>query len=215
MSVRGLALVAVLLGALLAAVVYIGLQRLGHLERWERPQWVFTNHTLKVPYGTRAVIRSANPKAGRERLWFGAKITDPEIPEIPPGPRDLPALPQIRIGREIQVDDETVWGYVGVTYALFNLMGARAHGEWLEEIRPVRETDERGNQRLMLRATFGNPQGGRGVYFYDPADPAPESRGFGWTRMEIYGKESLDEVLFSFPAGRTVPEGQRKLTDGK
>ena len=38
---------------------------------------------------------------------------------------------------------------------------------------------------------------------------------FGWTRMEIYGKESLDEVVFSFPAGRTVPEGQRKLTDGR
>ena len=96
-----------------------------------------------------------------------------------------------------------------VTFAVFAQMGSRTAGEYLEEIRPVRETKPDGSRRLMLRVAYGSPSGAKVLYFHDPAEAQPELRGFGWTRMEAYAKDQ-GEIIFSFPDGRTVPESAPK-----
>ncbi|MHC5021982.1 MAG: hypothetical protein ACYTGX_18120, partial [Planctomycetota bacterium] len=147
-------------------------------------------------------------KAGRERFWFGPKIVEPEIDlDRAPQATDPPPLPFVALGRETQVEDETQWGYVGVTHAVFTQLGARSLKEWLEEIRPVHERQADGSHKLMLRAIFGHEGGGRMIYYFDPSEPDPAARGFGWVRAEIYGKEDLNEVTFTQPAGRHVPKG--------
>lgn len=209
MRISALVFVAVLLGLLLGGVVYVALDRLGYLEPWEAPDWELENQLLKVPLGSWVILRSANPEAGAERLWFGPKIADPAVPELPPGPTDMPPVPHVRIGRTTRLPGEKTWlragGAADVSFATFAQMGARTPGEYLQEIRPVRELRPDGSRHLMLRAAFGTPTGAKVVYFFDPSEPQPELRGFGWTRMEAYAKEQA-EIVFTFPDGRTVPE---------
>jgi len=200
-----LVILALLLGAILAGVVYLGLDRQGYLGQQEAPDWEFRNRLLEVPYGTRVIFRSANPDAGRERLWFGPKITDPEVSGLAPGPQGMPSIPHVRMGRETQVDEERTWYWVGSTHALFSQLGARTTSEWLMEIRPVREALPDGTHKIMLRAAYGNQNGSRTLYFYDPGDKDAASRGFGWVRMEAYAKDQ-GEITFSYPAGRFAPK---------
>ena len=203
---RVLVCTAILLGGLLVGVILLGLDRLGHLQSWSPTDWEFKNHVIEVPLGTRVVLRSMNAKAPQERFWFGRKDTDPRVdPRSPPKPGDIPPLPHVLVGRETRVEGEREWYYVPpVSFVLLGLMGARSTTEWLEEIRPVRERLPDGGHRVLLRASYGQQNGGRVSYFYDPDEPAASPRGFGWLRMEAFAKD-LAEVSFAVPAGRTLP----------
>ncbi len=203
MSVRGLAIVAMLLGGLLAGVVVVGLDRLGHLETWDVPGWKFENTLLNVKSGTYVVVRSAKSDAVKFRFMFERTVTEPTVNrDRQPKPTDPPAMPYVLLWMETMRPEDNHWRFTSVSYAALAQMGARSTGEWLEELGPVREVLRDGTTKIMLRARFGMQSGAQVLYFFDPSEPDPSIRGFGWTRMEAYGAEQMSEISFTIPAGR-------------
>ena len=199
-----LALIALLLAGLLAAVLYLGLRRLGYLERPEPPGFVFENHLLSTPAGTWVILRPMAPSAGDMRCLFAGVVAEPEYG---PGEAvlrddDFPPLPHVRIGLAHRNSPSDEWSYAGSAYALYTLMGAKTPREWLEEIRPVRERDRDGTERVLVRATYFDETGATVTYLYDPADPDPTARGYGWLRREVYGQGALSSVEYTIPDGR-------------
>jgi len=203
-----LATVAVLLGVLLTAVIWVGLDRLGYRESAEAPDFVFENVILKVPPGTWVIMRPMQDGVGEVRLLFAQPVVEPEIVRNrkPDPTRDPPQIPYMHMVSQRRRANESFWTRGGDNAALLATMGARGASEWLEEIRPVRERLPDGSHKTMLRALFRSPSGASNAYFYDPADPHPERRGYGWVRVETYGGDSkLSEVLFAIPDGRAEP----------
>ncbi len=206
MNVRGLALVAIVLGGLLAAVVLVGLDRMGHLQVWDLPEWKFENHLLKVPPGSYVIVRSVNPDAIQARFMFERTVTEPTVNrDRAPKPTDPPSLPYILLFVETKRPGDRDWRFTTLNFAALAQMGARTTREWLEELGPVRETLPDGSQKIMLRARYGQENGSQVLYFYDPNDPEASSRGFGWSRMEAYGGEDMSEITFTIPDGRLDP----------
>jgi hypothetical protein len=199
-----LVLLALLLAALLAGVSYLGLRRMGYLGRPESPEFVFENHLLRTPERTWAILRPMDPSTGETRLLFAKAVPEPEYGPAEAAVREVefPPLPHFRIGRAHRPNPAETWSYVGAEHALYGLMGAKTSREWLEEIRPVREVGRDGNERVLLRATYGDETGATVVYLYDPADPDPTARGFGWLRREVYGGGALTSVEYAIPDGR-------------
>jgi len=205
MSVRVLALIAFSLLALLAAVVFVGLDRLGRLKRWDVPGWKFENQLLRVPSGSRVIVRSAKPDAVQARFMFERTVTEPSVNrDRAPKPTDPPSLPYIVLWVETKRPGERVWRFTSINYAALAQMGARTTREWLEELGPVRETLPDGSEKIMLRARYGQENGSQAAYFYNPGDSLASNRGFGWSRMEAYGSEQMSDVSYTIPDGRYV-----------
>ncbi len=205
MSVRSLAFVATLLGGLLAAVVMVSLDRLGHLQDWDVPGWRFENALLKVKSGTYVVVRSADPDGVKFRFMFERTVTEPTVNrDREPKPTDPPPMPYVLLWMETMGPGDNHWRFARVSYAALAQIGARTTQEWLEELGPVREVLRDGTTKIMLRARFGLQNGAQAIYFFDPNEPDPSIRGFGWTRMEAYGAEPMPHISYTIPAGRYV-----------
>ena len=204
MKLSNLAAVAVLLGVLLVGIVSIGLDRLGYGQSYAASGFVFENVLLKVPPGTWVRMRPMQEGVGEVRLLFALPVVEPEINrDKKPNPAtDLPPLPFVHMVSQSKRAGDGHWSRGGDHAAILATIGARGLGEWLEEIRPVRERMADGTVKTMLRATYGGTGGAQVAYFYDPSDPHPERRGYGWVRMETYGKDDLAEVLFAIPDGK-------------
>ena len=203
MSVRGLAIIALLLGGLLLGVVVVGLDRLGHFEHWDVPGWKFENPLLKVKSGTKVVVRPTSPNGVKMRFMFERIVTEPTVNrQRQPKPTDPPTMPYILLWMETMRPEDDRWRFTGISYAVLAQMGARTTREWLEELGPVRETLPDGTTKIMLRARFGLESGAQAAYFFDPNESDPSLRGFGWTRMEAYGAEQTSEINYTIPAGR-------------
>ena len=207
MSLRGLSLIAAILGSILGAVVYVGLDRLGHLEQWEAPGWKFQNQLLHVRPGSRVILNPINPDAIKARFMFERTVTEPVVRrDREPKPTDPPPMPYVLLWLETRRPQETQWHFASISFAILSQMGARSSQEWLEEIGPVRERLGDGSEKIMLRAVFGHQNGSHVAYFFDPNHPDPSALGFGWTRMEAHSPDQQSEINYAVPAGRYVPK---------
>jgi hypothetical protein len=99
MSVRGLASVAVLLGALCAGAGFLLCDRLGWSRDEPPPAWTFVNPTLQVARGQRVVLRSIVAGVPSLRYTFLPTILEPASDEEVP-------IPHLRAGVEEETDDE-------------------------------------------------------------------------------------------------------------
>ncbi|MHC4932680.1 MAG: hypothetical protein ACYTGV_10880 [Planctomycetota bacterium] len=203
MSTRALGLLALLLALLLAGVACLGLDRMGFLRPPEAPEWVFENALIQVDPGTVVRMRPVHEDAGEFRWLFGSVVTEPVVdPDLPPDPKTgPPAQPHVRVVVGSRRPDEPDFVAAHMTYPLLSLMGARTPLEWLEGIRLVSDRRLDGSRKPMLQAAYGHQNGSAVMYFFDPADPAPQARGLGWTRMEVYQQGKLSEIIFSHPDG--------------
>jgi len=196
-TTRALALVALLLALLLAATVWLALDRLGWLTEFERPGFRFENPMLKVQRFDRVRIRPMQEGQPEVRYTFTAFVTEPATDD------PFSTQPHVRVGVESRGPEEPDFMYEGEQAFLLRQMGAYSTIEWLEEIRPVEELTQDGARVRRLRATYGHQSGGRTVYFTDPSIHVP---GLGWIRQEFYAEGQLRHVLYASDGGRVVLE---------
>lgn len=197
MSTRALVLTAVFLAVLLAAAGGLLANRLGYFASWDKPSFTFENPFLDVAKGQRVVVRPMQRGTSWSRFFFSTPQVEPD-PEAVPSP--LFPAPYIPVALE-QRDGETgEWRYVPPPrFFALGQMGAMTVKEWLEEIRPVRERGEDGEERLVLRVRFGHETGAVIDYFHDPARPCP---GLGWYRNEMRTSEGAPVVVFASDGGK-------------
>jgi hypothetical protein len=190
MSVRALAVAAALLFVLCVSAGALLVRRLGW---WEAPapiEWTFVNPTLSVPRGQRVVLRPILEGVRPLRYTFLARITEPRPDD------DMAPVPHLRAGVEELEDGE--WAYQQPEALALSQLGALTAQEWLEEIRPVVERRGSGEERMLLKATFGHRTGATVTYYHDPAQPVP---AVGWTRSEMLADGRPPELHFATDAG--------------
>lgn len=176
---RGLALLALLLGGLLVAAVLLIARGLGWFEDQREVPFAFDNPVLTVRRGDRAVVKPIEAGGVWQRFTFTAVVVEPEAMKDPALP--LPHAAAVVESRRSGEDD---WSYDPNDFVrplpLYNL-GAVSPREWLQEIRPVLEVAPDGSSRLLYRATYRHDSGLQVAYYHDPARRVP---GFGWVRQE-------------------------------
>jgi len=196
MSNRALGLVAAVQLALLVAIAFLLVDRLGRLRPVPPPDWTFRNPTLDVPERTRLVVQPQTGMEGSTR-WL---VLDPVVE---PDPQSPPGVPHRPMYREDWDDGE---------FALFRersplhhlilaQMGAMTEDEWLEEIRSVLQAGPDGAEERLL-AVFGHENGSTVVYVHDPETPVP---AFGWERMEFRPPEQAARIHFARDVTATAP----------
>jgi len=196
MSNRALVFVAVLQLALLVAVAFLLVDRLGRLRPLPAPSWTFRNPTLAVEQGARLVVQSQTGMEGATRWLVLEAVVEPDL-QRPPG------VPYRPMYREDWDDGE---------FALFRernplqhlilaQMGAMTEDEWIEEIRPVLQAGPDGPEQRTL-AVFGHENGSTVVYVHDPEDPRP---AFGWERMEFRPPDQAPRIHFARDVTDTAP----------
>ena len=186
---RGLALLALFLGVLLAASVALVARGLGRFETWEPIAFRFENPTLAVGRGERVVVKPIERGGTWQRFTFTAVVGEPEALKDAAFP-----LPYAAAALETRWSEEG-WRYDPSDFVRalpLQGMGAPPR-EWLTEIRPVLEVAPDGSSRLVYRAAYLHETGMRVFYVHDPARKIP---GFGWVRQERYAKDQEQPAIF-------------------
>jgi len=191
MSVRGLAVVALLLGALCAGAGFLLADRLGWCGVEPPAEWTFVNPTLDVVRGQRVVLRPILEGVPSLRYTFLATILEPAADD------EVAPVPHLRAGVEEWSDDE--WRFrPPVASLVLCQLGALTAQEWLQEIRPVREVRGERGDRMLLKAVFGHRSGAVVTYYHDPSQRVP---AVGWTRCEMVAEGQMPEINFASDGG--------------
>jgi len=190
-SVRGLAVVAMLLGALCVGAAFLLVDRLGWSRDEPPPEWTFQNPTLGVAKGQRVVLRPILEGVPSLRYTFTAAVVEPAADD-PVAP-----VPHWRVGVEERAEDDWEYRPHVASLALCQL-GALTEQEWLQEIRPVREVRGERGDRMLVKAVFGHRSNAVVSYYHDPLRTVP---AVGWSRSEIVAEGRPPEVHFASDGG--------------
>jgi hypothetical protein len=192
MSVRGLAVMALVLLAMCVAAALRLLDPFGWWRSPPPPEWtVFVNPTLSVTRGQRLVLR---PMLEGERMLRYTFLTEKAEPMT-----DDPMLPVPYRGAGVEELNGDLWEFRSPEPLALCQMGALTPQEWLEEIGPVEQRGGQGGPRTLLRAVYGHRNGSAVLYYFDPERTVPV---VGWVRRELIPQDgSIPEVLFASDGG--------------
>ena len=207
MSTRGLVTAALVLAGLLVLLGVAGAHRLGYLSPAPRPTWEFRNSLCECRPGTRVVLRPGAADQERRRYWFLRAVREPAPDDLSAADHDVGRFAHARASVEVRRPGEDGWFFDGVAFFSYRQLGALTHGEFLEEIKLVRQEEDGGRQRPLLRARFATATRSESWYYFDPeSDPAEAaSRGFGWVRVERHASGAQSEVYYLSAAGFRDP----------
>jgi len=192
-STRALGRIAVLLGVLLLAALTLGVKRLGYFSDEAARSIEFLNPTLDTVRGQRVVFRPVQQGAQSRRFWAAVVVSEPEVGD------PVFAFPHIRVGVEVRAPNASGWTYrPPVSFVSLARMGALRSGEYLADIRWVREHGRDGSERDLICATYGDFEGKQIVYYFDPDRPVPI---VGWIRREQHRDEPPPDVHFADDGG--------------
>ena len=211
MSTRALAVLALLLGAVLALLGVTALQvtGLGGLNGAgaDASGWEFRNALLDCKPGTLALIRPGRADEPDQRYWFLRVFREPQQDDLTAADSDVGRYAHVRAAVSLRKPDEEDWYFQSPGFFAYRQMGALGSKQWLSQISLIREKGVDGKQRDLLRATFLNTAHARMSYFYDPAESASEAaqRGFGWVYMIQDAKDYPTQVYHLDAAGFREP----------
>lgn len=197
MSTRSLALLALLLGLLVAGSAALAAHRFGWLGPPPPPPSLrFENSLLRAQSKQGFLLHPQDVSRPVQRYLVDHVVTDPESLA---DPKLIHGNPHVVFVMGTDDPGEPAAGFKArqIVAMLFDRMGALSESEWLRSMRVVRERRGDGSERDVVEAVFERREGGVSRYFFDPDAPVPP---IGWMRLEVTKPVGPPEVYFARPA---------------
>jgi hypothetical protein len=196
-SVRALAVLALLLGLLLAGSAALAAHRFGWLGPPPPPPALrFENALLRAESRQGFLLQPQDVSRPVQRYLVDHVVTDPDSLA---DPKLLHGSPHVVLlmGTDDPADPASGFKARQVVAMLLDRMGALSESEWLRSMRVVRERRSDGFERPVVEAAFERREGGTSRYYFDPDAPVPP---VGWMRLEVEKPVGPPEVYFARPA---------------